>query len=93
MPSPKVFVSYSHRDSEALEQLRRFLHTLEREGLLAVWMDTGLQAGDDWKRKIDQALAEATVAVLLIEGQGSIWLCVRPWTWERWNPAAAFGGS
>lgn len=66
MPSPRVFVSYSHKDKDALEQLRSFLHTLEREGLLAVWMDTGLQEGADWKREIDQALAEATVAVLLI---------------------------
>ena len=66
MPRPKVFVSYSHKDKKALEQLWRFLHTLEREGLLATWADTALQGGDDWKREIDQALAEATVAVLLI---------------------------
>jgi TIR domain len=66
VPGPKVFVSYSHRDGKALDQLQRFLRPLEREGLLAAWADTALHGGDDWKREIDQALAEATVAVLLI---------------------------
>ncbi len=66
MPGPKVFVSYSHRNQEALAQLQRFLRPLEREGLIAAWADTALEGGDDWEREIDEALAEATVAVLLI---------------------------
>lgn len=66
MPGPKVFVSYSHRNREALAQLQRFLRPLERDGLLAAWADTELQAGDDWAGKIDEALATATVGVLLI---------------------------
>ena len=66
MPRPKVFVSYSHKDEKALEQLLRFLRPLVREGLLGAWTDTGLQGGADWKREIEEALAAATVAVLLI---------------------------
>ena len=68
MPSPKVFVSYSHRDrdAKALQQLQRFLTPLERDGVVSVWADTELKGGDDWKQEIFQALAEATVAVLLI---------------------------
>lgn len=66
MPKPKVFVSYSHRNGEALAQLQRFLRPLDREGLVAAWADTALAAGDDWKREIDEALATATVGVLLI---------------------------
>lgn len=66
MPGPKVFVSYSHKDEKALEQLQRFLRPLERDGLITAWADTGLKGGDDWKREIEQALADATVAVLLI---------------------------
>jgi hypothetical protein len=63
VPGPKVFVSYSHRDGKALDQLQRFLRPLEREGLLAAWADTGLHGGGDWRREIDRVLAEATVAV------------------------------
>lgn len=66
MPRPKVFVSYSHKDEPALAQLQRFLRPLERDGLLAAWADTALQGGADWKREIDEALADAAVAVLLI---------------------------
>jgi len=66
LPGPKVFVSYSHKDEKALEQLQRYLHPLERDGLFTAWADTRLQGGDDWKKEIDQALAEASVAVLLI---------------------------
>lgn len=68
MPSPRVFVSYSHRDrdAKALQQLQRFLTPLERDGVVSVWADTELKGGDDWKQEIFQALADATVAVLLI---------------------------
>ncbi|HEX4966462.1 MAG TPA: toll/interleukin-1 receptor domain-containing protein [Thermoanaerobaculia bacterium] len=66
MPGPKVFVSYSHKDKKALEQLQRFLRPLERDGLVTVWADTRQKGGDDWVKEIDQAMAEATVAVLLI---------------------------
>lgn len=66
MPGPKVVVSYSHKDEKALEQLQRFLRPLERDGLLSAWADTRLEGGDDWQREIEQALAEAKVAVLLI---------------------------
>lgn len=66
MQGPKVFVSYSHRDREALNQLQRFLKVLERNGLVSAWADTDLEGGDDWKEEIEQALSNASVAVLLI---------------------------
>jgi hypothetical protein len=61
-----VFVSYSHRDSSFLGRLQVHLKPLEREGLLELWDDTRLGAGDQWKQLIAEALARASVAVLLI---------------------------
>ncbi len=66
MPSPRIFISYSHRDEKALGQLQRFLRPLERDGLIELWADTRIQPGDPWAAEIDQALDRATVAVLLI---------------------------
>ena len=66
MPGPKVFVSYCRKDEKALEQIQRFLRPLERDGLLCPWADTRIVGGAAWKTEIGQALADATVAVLLI---------------------------
>ncbi len=62
--SPTVFVSYSHRDERQKERLATHLSVLR--GRLAVWDDRQLQAGDDWYAGIEQAIATANVAVLLI---------------------------
>lgn len=66
MPGPKVFVSYSHKDKKALEELKPFLKPLERDGMLSGWDDSRIPGGADWKQEIDQALGEAKAAVLLI---------------------------
>ncbi|MEE8522861.1 MAG: toll/interleukin-1 receptor domain-containing protein, partial [Thermoanaerobaculia bacterium] len=66
MTRSRIFVSYSHKDAEALEQLQRFLKTLERDGRVDAWADTRLQAGDEWRPEIEAALDRATAAILLI---------------------------
>jgi hypothetical protein len=66
LPEPKVFVSYSHKDEKALEQLQRFLRPLERDGRITTWVDTLLDGGHDWRKEIERALDGATAAVLLI---------------------------
>ena len=62
----RVFISYSHADKPWLEQLKRYLKPLVREGQLDCWDDTHIGPGDDWKQEIRTALDTAQVAVLLI---------------------------
>lgn len=62
----RVFLSYSHKDREFLDRLMVHLRPLERQGLIDLWVDTRLKAGDKWKRAIEEALSQARVAVLLI---------------------------
>jgi hypothetical protein len=64
--TPSVFVSYSHEDEDWKGLLLNQLEALESEGLLAVWDDRRIGAGDDWENEIATALSQARVAVLLV---------------------------
>ncbi len=61
-----VFISYSHYDRDYLDRLLVHLKPLEKEGLIDLWVDTRLHAGDRWKKEIEKALENATVAILLV---------------------------
>jgi hypothetical protein len=63
---PNVFLSYSHSDREYVDRLLVHLRPLERDGLIDLWIDTRLRAGDRWKKEIEKALNRATVAILLV---------------------------
>lgn len=61
-----VFISYSHLDRDYLDRLIVHLKPLEKKGLIDLWVDTRLYAGDRWKEEIEKALDRATVAILLV---------------------------
>src|SRR2546421_234236 len=52
-----LFVSYSHADREYLDRLMVHLRPLEKEGLIDLWVDTRLRAGDRWRKEIESASA------------------------------------
>src|SRR3954469_6165522 len=61
-----VFVSYSHADREWPRRFDVMLQPEVREGRLAVWADTDVDAGDNWRSRIDAAIERASVALLLV---------------------------
>lgn len=61
-----MFVSYSHKDSTFLDRLRVHLRPLEKNGLIELWDDSKLAAGDRWKPSVEEALERARVAILLL---------------------------
>ncbi|MGH3973171.1 MAG: toll/interleukin-1 receptor domain-containing protein [Pseudonocardiaceae bacterium] len=62
----RIFISYSHHDRNWCDQLRVNLRPIERDGLIDLWDDTRIAAGEIWRDEIDAALDSANVAVLLI---------------------------
>jgi formylglycine-generating enzyme required for sulfatase activity len=62
----ELFISYSHKDLRWLEQLRTHLKPLERDYNLQRWDDSRIKPGDQWLVEIEQALARAAVALLLV---------------------------
>lgn len=62
----KVFVSYSHKDRQYLDQLLEHLAYYQRSGLIETWSDERIAAGAQWREEISAAIASAGVAVLLI---------------------------
>jgi hypothetical protein len=62
----RVFISYSHADSEWLRRLRVHLRPLERMSIVDIFDDTTIQIGRRWKEEIETALASAKFAILLI---------------------------
>jgi len=63
---PSVFLSYSHEDEVWKESLKTHLGVLESQGLLDTWDDRRIAPGAAWFEEIQNAIARASVAVLLI---------------------------
>jgi TIR domain-containing protein len=58
----KVFLSYSHADSDLAKHVA---HTLRKSGL-EVWDDSQVLPGDNWGEKLAQALEESSAMVILL---------------------------
>jgi hypothetical protein len=61
-----VFISYSHKDQKWIVLLKKFLGVLEQEGVLKLWDDSAIKAGERWEDSIREALDSARAAVLLV---------------------------
>lgn len=64
-----VFISYSHKDRRSLNSLLTQLKPLVRKGEFKVWSDKEIAKGEKWQDAIEQALAAAKVAVLLVSAE------------------------
>ena len=61
-----VFVSYSHDDQEWRRKFTQMLAPMVRNRGLALWDDTHIPAGDNWRRDIDDGVRRAGAALLLV---------------------------
>jgi internalin A len=62
----RLFCSYSHKDEALRDELETHLTLLQRQGLIKTWHDRKIEAGDEWKTKIDEELEGADIILLLV---------------------------
>ncbi len=58
-----LFLSYAHDDEKYVEELRKRLRPMERNGTLRTWYDRKLTAGERWKDEILRELKSADIVV------------------------------
>ncbi|MCG6859752.1 MAG: toll/interleukin-1 receptor domain-containing protein [Chromatiaceae bacterium] len=66
MSDAKLFISYSHRDNNWLELLQTQFAVLSQQGQVTAWSDEHIRPGDSWSAEIQDAMANADIAVLLV---------------------------
>jgi internalin A len=66
LSSIQLFYSYSRKDETLRDSLDTHLKLLQRQGLIKSWYDRNIDAGDDWKRRIDENLERADIILLLV---------------------------
>jgi hypothetical protein len=63
---PVVFVSYSRQDFEWLRRVVTMLKPLVRRRRCELWFDETMGTGEQWQTAIDDAIARADIALLLV---------------------------
>jgi hypothetical protein len=64
--SVKIFCCYAHEDESLLDQLKRHLKPLQRQGLIDVWHDRDISAGKEWENVVKEELNVAQIILLLV---------------------------
>ncbi len=63
---PRVFFSYSHADEALRDQLEKQLSLLKRQGIIDVWHDRRIGAGQDFGKEIDRHVETDEIILLLV---------------------------
>ena len=63
---PSVFFSYSHADEGLRDQLEKQLSLLKRQGIIDVWHDRRIDAGEDFGKAIDYHVETDDIILLLV---------------------------
>ena len=62
----KVFITYSHEDTDSKGKLRQCLAVMENKGLITIWHDNEILPGDKWYEDISKNLADSDILLYLV---------------------------
>ena len=66
MAALEVFYSYAHEDEGLRQDLDRHLSGLQHAGLVNIWHDRKIGAGDEWRDEIDAHIRSAHIILFLV---------------------------
>ncbi len=64
--SNRIFIVYSHKDEAFKDELIVMLAGLQRQGIIDIWQDRRIEAGNEWYEEIQKAIIDCDIAFLLI---------------------------
>lgn len=62
----KLFISYSHEDPEDINMLIKHMAPLKNKGMIDIWYDNKIKAGQELQDEIDSRLELSDIICLLI---------------------------
>ncbi|MET0396393.1 MAG: TIR domain-containing protein [Longimicrobiaceae bacterium] len=62
----RVFISYTHRDTEIASEFEKHLTILARKGEIEIWSERQILQGANWRTTIDERLESADIILFLI---------------------------
>jgi len=63
LDAPTVFISYAHKDKNYFDV---FIENLIAQSNWNIWTDKNIEIGSDWYERIEQAIKDSDMAVLLV---------------------------
>jgi len=66
MTKQTIFISYSHHDEPFKEQIINFFKGAKMPNTFQAWSDRDIHLGEEWEKKIFEAIDQANGAVLII---------------------------
>jgi len=61
----EIFCCYARYNQPLVQRLKNHLMPLQRQGLIQIWSNTDIDAGDAWEQAINQHLETADILLLL----------------------------
>ena len=62
----KIFITYAHKNTKAKDELITHLAVMKREGLISIWHDNEITAGDTWRDAIFSNLDDSDILLYLV---------------------------
>ena len=62
----KVFITYSHQDTDAKDKLIEYLAVMKQQDMITTWHDNEILPGDKWRKAISNNLVNSDILLYLV---------------------------